>query len=49
MKSRDRKPTIPHPWVPSWAHHGPQGLFDFIARQNERLKRAGKQRRVRVT
>lgn len=45
---RERKPEIPRPWVPSWAHHGPQGLFDFIERNRQRLKAAGKQKRVKV-
>ena len=48
MKRKPATPTIPTPWVPSWAHHGPQGLLDFIERQRQRQKRAGKQRRVRV-
>lgn len=45
---KTKKPTIPRPWVPSWAHHGHQGLFEFIERNRRRLKAVGKQRRVKV-
>lgn len=48
MKRKTNKLEIPRPWVPSWAHHGHQGLLDFIERNRQRLKRAGKQRRVKV-
>lgn len=36
-------------WVPSWRHHGAQGLAEFVARQEERLAKViGRQRRVRA-
>jgi hypothetical protein len=48
-KEPQRRVSIPRPWVPSWAHYGVQGLMEFGERQRDRLKKAGKQRRVVVT
>ena len=42
-----RKQKEPAPWVPSWKHHGWQGLKEFGERQAARMASV-KQRRVKV-